>query len=706
VTIRSFKDRAPRRGARIEIPKTSRREVKTNRKIISAAMSAVLVLTVLAAIVPNTAAEPDTKTYKIAWLMIIDWDSDYPAAPYYLSIHPDKPSDWTITYTSVWFDDIQGGECIAANYDMIVTTGHEHYTFTPQQRSILEEYVRSGGVLWFDDCGDIEMDNMPFGYDVNFGNENYPPWGYAYNSPTNHDFTIDQPTHPLMDGQFTIDYDHIRDDRSTTRWFSPFLDWDPHYEVVLSGLDQGRGLSGPAVLAAQVGYGKIVATALDVTCALEADDYGGWPATRFDFHLVMNMLAWSTQPTFKYYNINWITPSEGAEFSIGSTVPLEFVTTDNLSNPVDDSTAFIEAWKGPNLIKDDFSIAISNGHYTASWDTTGMDEGEYTLLADFEGYCSQEPVKINLVAVIPPTADAGSDIIVYEGDTVLFNGTGSVDPDGTIISYHWEFGDGDTGSGPMPTHIYGDDGVYTATLTVTDNDDLTDSDTCVITVLNVDPEASIDGAYIDVEIGLRVAGRKFNDVGLTLYEDGIPIGYVSIERMPGSPDDQMAWIPMRLDMTRGYAVTVTYIPEEPPNIGSNPIWLYVMFENGSMESVHHTFNVQQSKIRDSDHWNHVEPWEVDVNELLIGHMITLEASASDPGSDDLGFKWDFELLTTWYRNDGTIGTIPTDLYPSPGGLFPFLASHTATYTYSGPETLSLIVTDDDGGITNPTITLG
>jgi hypothetical protein len=123
---------------------------------------------------------------------------------------------------------------------------------------------------------------------------------------------------------------------------------------------------------------------------------------------------------------------------------------------------------------------------------------------------------------------------------------------------------------------------------------------------------------MQVEIGLRVAGRKFNDVGMTLFEDGTSVGFVSIERIPGSPNEQMVWIPMTLDMTKTYSATVTFTPENPPNIGGNPVWIYVKFPNGSIQKIHHTFNVQQSKNRNSNHWNHVEPWEVNLTVHLIG----------------------------------------------------------------------------------------
>ena len=55
------------------------------------------------------------------------------------------------------------------------------------------------------------------------------------------------------------------------------------------------------------------------------------------------------------------------------------------------------------------------------------------------------------------------------GNTCGFDGTGSVDYNGTIASYAWQFGDGTSGSGATPSHTYTHGDRYTATLTVTDN---------------------------------------------------------------------------------------------------------------------------------------------------------------------------------------------------------------------------------------------
>lgn len=63
-----------------------------------------------------------------------------------------------------------------------------------------------------------------------------------------------------------------------------------------------------------------------------------------------------------------------------------------------------------------------------------------------------------------------------------FDTSGSHDPDGTIDTYAWDFGDGQTGSGPNAVHPYAGPGTYLVTLTVTDDRGGTDSITVPVDV--------------------------------------------------------------------------------------------------------------------------------------------------------------------------------------------------------------------------------
>jgi len=67
--------------------------------------------------------------------------------------------------------------------------------------------------------------------------------------------------------------------------------------------------------------------------------------------------------------------------------------------------------------------------------------------------------------------------------TVTVDGSGSTDPDGSVASYAWNYGDGGTATGAKPAaHTYGAAGTYTITLTVTDNKGAQNSSSQPVTV--------------------------------------------------------------------------------------------------------------------------------------------------------------------------------------------------------------------------------
>jgi len=85
-----------------------------------------------------------------------------------------------------------------------------------------------------------------------------------------------------------------------------------------------------------------------------------------------------------------------------------------------------------------------------------------------------------------PVANAGVDQVVCAGHMIYFDGTQSTDIDGLVNSYEWDFGDGTTGGGATPSHVYEQAGKYRVTLRITGdqtgNCDYTDSDTMLVTV--------------------------------------------------------------------------------------------------------------------------------------------------------------------------------------------------------------------------------
>ena len=79
----------------------------------------------------------------------------------------------------------------------------------------------------------------------------------------------------------------------------------------------------------------------------------------------------------------------------------------------------------------------------------------------------------------PPVASFSSSV---SGLTATVDGAGSSDPDGTVASYSWDFGDSATGTGPNPAHPYASSGTYNVKLTVTDNQGATGTVTKSVTV--------------------------------------------------------------------------------------------------------------------------------------------------------------------------------------------------------------------------------
>jgi WD40 repeat protein len=92
-----------------------------------------------------------------------------------------------------------------------------------------------------------------------------------------------------------------------------------------------------------------------------------------------------------------------------------------------------------------------------------------------------------------PKANAGNDLEAKVGEAIHFDGTNSVDEDGNIVSYKWDFGDGGASIDPEPLHQYTTSGVYKVTLTVTDDKGDTGEDVMYITVKDSQPESPVKG---------------------------------------------------------------------------------------------------------------------------------------------------------------------------------------------------------------------
>ena len=108
---------------------------------------------------------------------------------------------------------------------------------------------------------------------------------------------------------------------------------------------------------------------------------------------------------------------------------------------------------------------------------------------DAAGNWNNTTITIFVRDTTPPIAYAGMDKTVELGDIAFFDGSGSVDNNGTEgLNYTWDFNDSD-GLGADSFEItanfeYGTLGSYIVTLNVTDSTGLWDTDTLVVTIVD------------------------------------------------------------------------------------------------------------------------------------------------------------------------------------------------------------------------------
>lgn len=138
----------------------------------------------------------------------------------------------------------------------------------------------------------------------------------------------------------------------------------------------------------------------------------------------------------------------------------------------------------------DFGDGATGSGVTASHAYAAAGSYQVTLtVTDGQGATTSmtSEVQVSEPVNLAPLAEFTSVISDLE---VALDASASSDPDGTIASYAWDFGDGATGTGAVTTHAYDQAGTYQITLTITD--DRGDSATASQEVTVTAPPAVID----------------------------------------------------------------------------------------------------------------------------------------------------------------------------------------------------------------------
>src|SRR5712692_10377339 len=286
-----------------------------------------------------------------------------------------------------------------------------------------------------------------------------------------------------------------------------------------------------------------------------------------------------------------------------------------------------------------FSDIIANG-------ATGAAVPHFTIDGDY-----------GTAVNIPPTASftvTGNNTVT--GSTVSFNAGASVDPDGTIASYAWTFGDGGSSTGVTASHVYGAAGTFTVTLTVTDNSGSTGTKSVKVGVVDRPPTASFTVTGNNTAFGSTVS---FN-AGASADPDGTIASY--------------AWTFGDGGSSTGVTATHVYAAA-----GTFTVTLTVTDNSGSTG----TKSVKVVATQPTD-LPPVASFTVTGNNTVTGSTVSFNGGASsDPDGTVVSYAWTF--------GDGGTGTGVT-------------ATH--VYTTAGTFTVTLTVTDNSGSIGSASAKVG
>ena len=185
---------------------------------------------------------------------------------------------------------------------------------------------------------------------------------------------------------------------------------------------------------------------------------------------------WRARDTFNYAPAGFEVPNTPPTASFSESCSGATCSFDAAASSDPDGSIASYAW--------DFGDSTSPGTGVTANHVYAVS-GTYTVsltVTDNRGATTTTTRQVQVqVPNLTPTANFTSSCA---GLTCTFDGTSSSDPDGALQSFEWTFGDGATATGPTAEHSYDEAGSYTVSLTVTDDDDVTNTKTAGVSVID------------------------------------------------------------------------------------------------------------------------------------------------------------------------------------------------------------------------------
>ena len=261
---------------------------------------------------------------------------------------------------------------------------------------------------------------------------------------------------------------------------------------------------------------------------------------------------------------------------------------------------------------------------------TFASAGSYTVtlrVTDDLGATDQETLEITVtnptITNTPPFAVISSSSSVGDAPLqVQFDGSGSTDSDGSILSYEWDMGDGGTATGPQVTYTYTTAGTFNATLSVIDDGGLTDSISTPVLVNepqggdNMPPNAVISSStnqgFVPLAVSFDAAASSDPDGTINNYSWNFGDGATASGILVNHVFTQAAVYTITLDVTdnmgassqASYNITVESGTPEPSSpiifgeIATNDNWTRVDLTDN--EFVHPVVIVGPPSYNESD----------------------------------------------------------------------------------------------------------
>ncbi len=139
------------------------------------------------------------------------------------------------------------------------------------------------------------------------------------------------------------------------------------------------------------------------------------------------------------------------------------------------STVILESWAPSYGFMPEAATWTECLQDIASISNQSFDKIEINASVDNEAAASIYIDDIRLTHASSPNGEPVINVTISQeqitaGESIYFDASASFDLEGSIVLYAWNFNDGSTGTGSEISHIYTTDGIYTATVTATDND--------------------------------------------------------------------------------------------------------------------------------------------------------------------------------------------------------------------------------------------